>query len=64
MPFRPAGVREPLPDGLEGLDLAFHARDNQLAAMAEVRVLADQLERLVADDFWPLPKYPDTLFIK
>ena len=55
------------PDGLEdleGLDLAVHARDKQLAAMGEVRAAADKLERVVADDLWPLPKYEEMLFIK
>jgi glutamine synthetase len=53
-----------VPDGLEGLDLATYARDSQLAAMAKVREVGDQLERVVADDFWPLPKYEEMLFIK
>jgi glutamine synthetase len=54
------------PDGIEeeGLDLAVYARDRQLAAMAEVREVADKLERIVADEFWPLPKYHEMLFIK
>ncbi len=52
------------PDGAEGLDLAVHARDEQLAAMAAVRVVADKLERIVADDLWPLPTYAEMLFIK
>ena len=52
------------PDGLEGLDLAIYARDNQLAAMADVREAADKLEKVVADDLWPLPKYSEMLFIK
>ena len=52
------------PDGVEGLDLAIHARDEQLAAMANVRAAADKLERVVADDLWPLPKYEEMLFIK
>ena len=52
------------PDGLEGMDLALHARDQQLAAMASVREVADKLEKLVADDLWPLPKYEEMLFIK
>jgi glutamine synthetase len=50
--------------GLEGLDLAVHTRDHQLAAMADVRAAADKLERAVADDLWPLPKYEEMLFIK
>ena len=49
---------------MEGLEWATYARDNQLAAMAKVREAADKLERVVADDFWPLPKYAATLFIK
>jgi glutamine synthetase len=52
------------PDGLEGLDLAVHARDRQLEAMAKVRAAADKLEKVVADDLWPLPKYEEMLFIK
>jgi glutamine synthetase len=52
------------PDDVEGLELAIYARDNQLAAMAKVREAADALERVVADDLWPLPKYAEILFIK
>ena len=52
------------PEDLEGLDLAIHARDKQLAAMSGVRAAADKLERVVADDLWPLPKYEEMLFIK
>jgi glutamine synthetase len=29
-----------------------------------VRDLGDQLEKVVADDLWPLPKYSEILFIK
>ncbi|MCB0869700.1 MAG: glutamine synthetase III [Solirubrobacterales bacterium] len=54
------------PDGIEeeGMDLAIYARDKQLAAMHEVRVVADKLERIVADNYWPLPKYSEMMFIK
>jgi glutamine synthetase len=52
------------PDELEGMDLAIHARDKQIAAMAAVREAADKLEKVVADDLWPLPKYEEMLFIK
>jgi glutamine synthetase len=52
------------PDGVEGLELAEFARDSQLAAMAEVREVADQLEKVVTDDLWPLPKYSEILFIR
>jgi len=50
--------------GLEGLEMAIHARDKQLAAMDRVREAADKLEKIVADDLWPLPKYEEMLFIK
>jgi len=54
------------PGGIEaeGLDLAIYARDEQLAALAVARESADRLERIVADDLWPLPKYAEMLFIK
>jgi glutamine synthetase len=32
--------------------------------MLEVRESADALEGLVADEYWPLPKYQEMLFIK
>mgnify|MGYP003402355852 CR=1 FL=1 len=51
-------------DGVEGLELAEYARDNQIAAMADVREVADKLEKVVADDLWPLPKYSEMLFIR
>jgi glutamine synthetase len=52
------------PDGVEGLELAVYARDSQLTALDRVRELGDQLEKVVADDLWPLPKYSEILFIK
>jgi glutamine synthetase len=52
------------PDGLEGMDLAIHARDKQIAGMARVREAADKLEKIVPDDLWPLPKYAEMLFIR
>ncbi len=52
------------PEGVEGLELAIFARDSQLATMAKVREIADRLEKTVADDLWPLPKYSEMLFIK
>jgi glutamine synthetase len=53
-----------VPGDLEGMDLAIYARDNQLAAMSKVREVGDKLEKVVTDDFWPLPKYEEMLFIK
>src|SRR6266511_431433 len=52
------------PDGLEGMDLAIHARDKQIAGMEKVREAADKLEKIVPDDLWPLPKYAEMLFIR
>jgi len=48
----------------DGLTHAVYMRDKVLTAMAAVREVADQLERIVADDLWPLPKYSEVLFIK
>jgi glutamine synthetase len=48
-------------------DILAHARymhDVVLPAMGEVRTAADRLEKVVADDLWPLPKYSEILFIK
>jgi glutamine synthetase len=50
--------------GLDGMDLALYFRDTVIPAMTAVRDCADKLERLVADDLWPLPKYAEVLFIK
>jgi glutamine synthetase len=46
------------------LDHARYMHDRVLPAMEAVRVGADALEKVVADDFWPLPKYSEILFIK
>ncbi|MFZ0972044.1 MAG: glutamine synthetase III [Solirubrobacteraceae bacterium] len=48
-------------------ELEAHAefmRDSVVPAMDEVRGAADRLEKVVADDLWPLPKYSEILFIK
>ncbi len=50
--------------GLHGLEFAVYMRDTVFVAMNEVRAIADKLEKLVADDLWPLPKYSEVLFIK
>jgi glutamine synthetase len=46
------------------LDHAIYMRDSVFPAMNAVREVADRLERVVADDLWPLPKYSEILFIK
>ena len=47
-----------------GLEHAEYMRDTVIPAMAAVREAADKLEKVVADDLWPLPKYAEILFIK
>ena len=32
-------------------------------AMSDVRQVCDELESIVADDYWPLPKYREMLFL-
>ncbi len=51
------------PDG-EGIELAEYIRDTVLPAMEGVRSAGDALERIVADDLWPLPKYGEILHIR
>ncbi|HEX2080533.1 MAG TPA: hypothetical protein VHG08_22710, partial [Longimicrobium sp.] len=43
---------------------SYHMRDNVIPAMAAVRAAADKLEKVVPDDYWPLPTYRDMLFVK
>ncbi|HYM55074.1 MAG TPA: glutamine synthetase III, partial [Solirubrobacteraceae bacterium] len=43
---------------------AVYMRDTVIGAMDDVREIGDRLEKLVADDLWPLPKYSEMLFIK
>jgi len=43
---------------------AVYMRDTVIVAMDDTREVADRLEKLVADDLWPLPKYSEMLFIK
>ncbi len=49
---------------VEGMKHALYMRDEVIPAMDGVRAIADRLERVVADDLWPLPKYSEMLFIK
>ena len=52
------------PEGVEGIDWATYIRDEVIPAMDGVREVADRLERIVAEDLWPLPAYAEILFIK
>jgi glutamine synthetase len=45
-------------------DQAIFIGDNIVPLMADIRSSADVLENLVADEFWPLPKYREMLFSK
>jgi glutamine synthetase len=48
----------------EALEHAKYVQEKVVPAMAGVREVADQLERVVPDTLWPLPKYSEILFIK
>jgi glutamine synthetase len=43
---------------------AHYMFESVIPAMASVREVGDKLEKIVADDLWPLPKYWEMLFIK
>jgi glutamine synthetase len=58
-----ANLDENHPDGSSQKEAAY-MRDSVIPAMDDVRDVADRLEKLVADDLWPLPKYSEMLFIK
>jgi glutamine synthetase len=51
-------------DDATPLKWARYVHDRVIPAMEDVREVADRLEKLVADDLWPLPKYSEMLFIK
>jgi glutamine synthetase len=57
-----ANLDENHPEGAQ--KEAVYMRDVVIPAMEDVRDVADRLEKLVADDLWPLPKYAEMLFIK
>jgi glutamine synthetase len=58
-----ANLDENHPDS-SAMKEALYMRDTVILAMEDVRDVADRLEKLVADDLWPLPKYSEMLFIK
>ena len=59
-------LEKALGDHVDGstLDHAVHARDRIIPAIASVREVADKLESVVSDEFWPLPTYRELLFLK
>ena len=60
----PANLEESHPDDEDILVQAKYTHDVVFAAMGDVREVADKLEKWVADDLWPLPKYSEMLFIR
>jgi glutamine synthetase len=58
-----ANLSENQPDD-DVLEHAKYIHDKVVPAMDAVRAAADRLEKIVADDLWPLPKYSEILFIK
>ena len=70
------GLVDGLSDAIDDLEHAVHAaheaRDvhdeahafvnEVIPAQAKLREIADELETVVADDLWPLPKYRELLF--
>jgi glutamine synthetase len=58
-----ANLSDNQPDS-SAMKWATYMRDTTIPAMDDVRDVADRLEKLVADDLWPLPKYSEMLFIK
>jgi glutamine synthetase len=52
------------PEEVDVIDHAHYMHDSVIPAMEAVRAAADGLEKIVADDLWPLPKYSEILFIK
>ena len=63
MKLEDANLSDNQPDG-SAMKWATYMRDTTIPAMDDVRDVADRLEKLVADDLWPLPKYSEMLFIK
>ncbi len=71
-----AGLADDLVEAIEDLEHAQHAAheagsvqkearafvDHVIPAQNALRVVADELETLVSDDLWPLPKYRELLF--
>jgi glutamine synthetase len=58
-----ANLSDNQPDG-SAMKWAIYMRDTVIPTMDDVRDVCDRLEKLVADDLWPLPKYSEMLFIK
>ncbi len=58
------GLIDELVDGCDALETALSMKhEDILAAMEAIRNVVDQLERVVEDKRWPLPKYREMLFV-
>ena len=51
-------------ESASGEKRARHVRDKLRPAMEQARTISDQLEQVIPDDLWPLPRYAEMLFIK
>ena len=54
-------VSDKVPAG-DALKLARYYRDKAIPAMAKLRAVADELETLVSEEYWPVPTYTDLLY--
>jgi glutamine synthetase len=52
------------PEEQDNLDHARYVQETVIPAMEGVRAVADELEKLVPDTLWPLPKYSEVLFVR
>ena len=43
---------------------AYHMRDHVLPEMEAVRIIANQLEKIVPENYWPMPTYQEMLFVR
>ena len=59
--LRLEGAIRALPRG-DTLDRALFYRDHVLSGMEDLRLNLDEMERLTAAEFWPLPTYGDLMF--
>ncbi len=55
-------VSEKTPDTDNAGKIATYYKDKALPAMDKLRATADELETLVAKDYWPFPTYTDLLY--
>ena len=49
-------------DLTEAKDLAFYEHDSVIPIMSELRAVADEMETLTAEKYWPFPSYEKLLF--